>query len=162
MKKPLLMATDIKNDSDKNQNLRRRINRWGTVFRQFPKVIHLVWEAWPLGTIILPVLTIIVGVLPALPLYFIKMIVDGMAVWLAGDKAAGQQTVFLFVSLNIVVFLLQNGLEPLIQFVETVMESRLRFHIQNRVMQRSIELDMSFFETPSFYDKLQRAQREVG
>jgi ATP-binding cassette subfamily B protein len=125
-------------------------------------VIRLTWEAWPLGVICLPVLTVVTGLLPAAMLVFLKKIIDGLTIWTGGNSEAGSRIVFVYLALQIAALILQNGLGLLTQYLQTVLESRLRFVIQDRILQRSIELDVSFFETPSFYDKLQRAQREVG
>ncbi|KKM16183.1 hypothetical protein LCGC14_1688410 [marine sediment metagenome] len=148
----------------KKLRFHERLSQWKLIFQQCPKVIRLAWRAWPLGIAILPVLTITAGVLPAFSVYcLLKKVIDGVTLWTSGkDVAAGKEMVFLFLSFGIAALLLQHSLRVLIEFLQTVLESRLRFHIQERIMNQSIELDMSFFETPSFYDKLQRAQREVG
>lgn len=156
------MPPETEKHSNKKQAFRQRLDKWLLAVRQTPQVIKMAWQAWPVGTIIVPILTITAGSLPAISLYFLKKVIDGLTLWIGDDPAAGRQMVFLFLSLEISSLLLRYGLDLLIQFVQTVLESRLRFSIQDRIMNRAIDLDMSFFETPSFYDKLQRAQREVG
>ncbi|MDY7011832.1 MAG: ABC transporter ATP-binding protein [Planctomycetota bacterium] len=156
------MPPDTEKYPNKKQTFRRRLDKWLLAVRQTPQVIQMAWRAWPVGTIIVPILTITAGLLPAISLYFLKKVIDGLILWTGGNPEAGRQMVFLFLSLEIVSLLLRHGFDFLIQFVQTVLESRLRFCIQDRIMNRAIDLDMSFFETPAFYDKLQRAQREVG
>ena len=156
------MQTEDHSNSDKKQTFRQRLDEWAGVFKQSPRVIYLAWKAWPLGIILVPIVTIILGSLPALSLYFLKKIIDGVALWINQGSAAGKQMVILFLSLEVGALLLFHGLDLLNQFLQTVLEARLRFHIQHRIMQKAVELDISFFDTPSFYDKLQRAQREVN
>lgn len=156
------MVEEAKENLVDSISSRQRLEQWKVAFRQCPKVIRMTWAAWPLGTAIVPILTIFSGLLPAASLYFLKKIIDGVDLWMKEDATSGRNMVILFLSLQLLALLLRDGLELLTQYMQTVLESRLRYHIQNKIMQRSIALDMSFFETPSFYDKLQRAQREVG
>lgn len=155
------MKTEDNNNSDKKQRFRQHLDQWTMVFKQSPRVIHLAWKAWPLGIILVPIVTIILGTLPAFSLYFLKKIIDGVILWTTENPAAGKQMVFLFLSLEVGALLLLHGLDSLNQFLQKVLEARLRFHIQSSIMEKATELDISFFDTPSFYDKLQRAQREV-
>ena len=122
----------------------------------------MAWRAWPLGLMVLPPMTVLAGTLPALSLYFLKKVIDGVSLWLAGSAQAGRSMVFLYVILGFSALLLQRGLDQLIQLLQKAMEARLRYHVQTRIMQQSAAMDMSFFETPSSLDKLDRAQREVG
>lgn len=151
-----------KNYSDNTLNRRDRFNQYWIAFRQCPKVFRMAWNACSWGTLFIPVLTIIAGMLPALSLFFLKKIIDGITLWTTGHAVDGQKMVTLYVSLQCIVLLGRGGLDVLTQFIQTVVESRLRYYIQDKIMQRSISLDMSFFESPAFYDKLQRAQTEVG
>jgi len=144
------------------RSYRELAREWGLAFQQTPRVVALIWQAWPIGLILMLPLTILIGSLPALSLYFLKRVIDGVSLWLAGNAEAGRPEVILFAVLGFSVLVLQRGLDQILIVLRRVVEARLRHHVQMQIMRHSIGMDMSFFETPSYYDKLQRAQREIG
>lgn len=144
------------------QTLAQQLKHWLTVGRQTPQVLGLLWKAFPLGAILVPLLTVATAPLPAFTLYALKKVIDGVQVWKAGDAAAGQHVAMTFFALGMGSVVLQRGIDSLLGFVQNILQARLRYHIENQVIHRAVLLDMAFYENPSFYDKLQRAEREVG
>jgi len=144
------------------KSLRQRLTEWKATLRQTPRVLALVWQAYPLAASIVPVLTLVGGSLPAVYLYSAKKVLDGASLCLAGNMDAGKVMVARYLALGLGVMLLNRGLERLGRFLEELMRMRLAQLIQERILERAALLDMAFYETPAFYDKLQRAQREAG
>ena len=130
--------------------------------KQTPRVLRLVWSAFPLAATALAVLTIVSAPLPAFFLYCGGKVIDGVSKWMGGDAATGQRMVVLFLGVGLFANVLNRGLGHLRQFLEHLLRRRLEQHIQSRILDHATKLDVAFFETPSFYDKLQRAQRDAG
>ncbi|MHC4645396.1 MAG: ABC transporter ATP-binding protein [Planctomycetota bacterium] len=151
----------MKRESDK-ETLSRRLCEIFGVYRQTPRVIKLVWDSSPVLTIILPVTTIITGPLPVVRLYCWKKVIDGVALCLQRDMTSGQHMILVFLSLNVGLSFLLTGLSSLNRFLERILTLRLTRHVQSLIIGRANVLDMAFFETPAFYDKLERAQQESG
>ncbi len=156
------MVRDASQDGQEKQSFGRRPAEWFSAIRQTPRVIALVWRAHPTAAVLFPILTVAVGPLPALYLYCGKKVIDGVVLWLQGDALAGRPIVVLFLAVGLGVTLLQHALTHLSRFLEDLLRRRLQQHVQSRVLDRAATLDVAFFETPSFYDKLQRAQQEAG
>lgn len=131
-------------------------------FRQFLRMIRLVWNAYPRGVVAVVCLSIVGGGLPAVGLYASKRVIDGVTMWMAGDAASGRSLVVWFFGLALVVLTGQEVVRQMRQFVERVLQLRLTHRIQRNIIDRASSLDLSFYESPEFYDKLQRAQLEVG
>jgi ATP-binding cassette subfamily B protein len=144
------------------RTFRQRVDEWLLVVKQLPRVAGLMWRAHRGAAVALPLLTVLSGPLPAFALYCLKKVIDGVSAWMAHGADAGRPTVVLFMALGIGGLILQRALDAAIGFIETLLRSRLGFHIEGHLIARAVSLDMEHFETPSFYDKLERARREVG
>ena len=79
-------------DAEK-KSLNQRVSEYLLAVRQTPRVLRLVWEAYPGAALAVPFLMLIVGPMPALWLYCVKKVVDGVGLWLQGDVSAGRHTV---------------------------------------------------------------------
>jgi ATP-binding cassette subfamily B protein len=122
----------------------------------------MVWEAYPLGVMVVTGLAIVGGGLPALGLYASKGVIDGLTTWIAGDAAAGRSLVIWFLGLALVVMIGLAVITQLRGFFERMLQLRLTNRIQRKIIDQACALDLSFFESPEFFDKLQRARREAG
>jgi len=149
-------------DVTDKQSFFGRIATWLSPLRQTPRVLALVWKAYPVSAVVVPLLALVSAPVPALTLFSLKKVIDGVTLWLQGDPAGGRETILIFFGLVAALRLLQSGLESLRQFMERLLERRLAHYIQGRILERAVNLDISFFETPSFYDKLARAQGGIG
>ncbi len=144
------------------KTLRQRLEDWRAAFRQTPRVLALVWQAHPLAATLVPILTLASGSLPAIFLYTGKKVIDGASLCLTGQMEAGKAMLAHYLALGLGVMLLNRAIDYVSRYLEELMRLRLAQLIQTRILARATSLDMAFYETPAFYDKLQRAQREAG
>jgi ATP-binding cassette subfamily B protein len=144
------------------KTLRHRLEDWQAAFRQTPRVLALVWQAHPLAATIVPILTLVGGSLPAFFLYSGKKVIDGASLCLSGNMEAGKSMIAFYLAIGLGIMLLTRVLDHVSRYLEELMRLRLAQLIQTRILARATSLDMAFYETPVFYDKLQRAQREAG
>jgi len=61
----------------------------------------MLWAAFPLGAIVIPVISFFLGVIPAGILYCGKRVIDGVELWIGGSVNEGQHFVFCFIGLEI-------------------------------------------------------------
>ena len=47
-------------------------------------------------------------------------------------------------------------------FVQGVLTDLFRIHANTMILKKSVQLDLAYYETPSFYNNLQRAQQDAG
>jgi len=122
-------------------------------------MIRLVRRACPRLALVVPVLTLLEAPLPALQLYCWKRVIDGTGLWL--QSGTRQDAIVLYLLLSLGITLLMGGLDALTRLLERLLNLRLTHHIQAQVLGHANTLDLAFFELPSFYDKLERAQQDA-
>jgi ATP-binding cassette, subfamily B, bacterial len=138
-----------------------RLRETAATYRLTPRVLKIVWRSHPKATAALCLLTVALGPLPTAFLYCGKKVFDGVTLWKDGDPTRAWNVLVLYVGLGFGIILIQTAIQHVIRFLEEVLRNRLQYAIQRQVLVKAGELDIVFFETPSFYDKLQRAQRDV-
>ncbi len=134
-----------------------------TAFTSLPRVLKIVWNAQPLSTLLLGLLNIAQGVVPALTAWVSKLLID--AVVLAIREKGGQgslQVVIWLVVAQFGVQALSSLLQTLANIVQQLLQEQLSYSVQLLVMEKANTLDLSFFEDAKFYDALQQAQREAA
>jgi ABC-type multidrug transport system fused ATPase/permease subunit len=137
------------------------MKRFFTVFRYSPRAIALVWQTSPSLTVILALLTLAGGLLPAAVAYVGKLIVD--AVVAASQSGGGNNAIALsYVTLEAFLVVLLAAT----QRGSTVSQSLLRLLLAQKVnvliLEKALTLNLSHFEDSEFYDKLNRARREAS
>jgi ATP-binding cassette subfamily B protein len=101
-------------------------------------------------------------VLPLLPLYLMKLMVDAVTAGLtAPDKGmAFRQVLFLICLMGIVtlVGVLARSIAGLVSEAQSL---AVTDHMNNVLHAKSIEVDLEYYESAQYYDTLHRAQREA-
>ncbi len=130
--------------------------------RMIPKALGLVWEATPGLATANAFLTAVQGVLPAVAIYFSKVIVDGVLEAFRTQAPSETNHVLVLVGLWFGVQLLNSLLQTIQQVVSSLQGDLLSNHISVRLMEKASTLDLAYFENAQFYDKLENARREAG
>ncbi len=121
----------------------------------------LVWGATRKWTTVAFILTVIQGVLPLALLYLIKLIVDTIAQSIQSDSIATDfSTVAYYIVAAFAVMIIQAGLQQLASYAEEIQTTLVSNHVVNLIHEKSISLDLSYYENPEYYDTLHRAQQE--
>lgn len=134
-----------------------------TVLSNTPKLLRLVWQASHAYTILMGFITIIDGIMPVCQMWIGKLIVDNVVYAVKSQVPTDElRKLFVLVALGLTLVLAENLLQRLRGFMEETMNEILSDHSNNLLMSKSIELDLAYYETPSFYDKLRIAQAHGG
>ena len=136
--------------------------RASLTFRMIPRALGLVWEATPRYAAANAALTVSQGVLPAITLYFSKLIVDGVITAASVHTRAATQHVLTLVVLWFGAQLLSSLLQTAGTLVTSLESDLLSNFISVRLMEKANMLDLSYFENAQFYDKMENARREAG
>lgn len=132
-----------------------------------PKALALVWQAAPRWTAAWAILLVIQGLLPVATVYLTRALVDNLTATSAAAPTATltwavlQPTLWI-VALMVVVLLLGEALRSLAGYVRTVQAELVRDHIGRLIHDKSIAVDMTFFDSPDYYDHLHRARYEAA
>jgi ATP-binding cassette subfamily B protein len=131
--------------------------------RNVRRAFRLVWEAHRLSTILMVVWTVVGGLLPLAQAYIAKLIVDGVVGSLqsGATPAEGLRIVAPYLIAEFVLVVLQSGVAQARSLTEHVLHARLNLTINTRIIRKSLDLDLAYFENAEYYDKLQNARREA-
>jgi ATP-binding cassette subfamily B protein len=121
----------------------------------------LVWKASRGWTILSMSLSIIQGVFPLLTLYIMKLIIDAITLAVkTGDASASyKQVIFLIIAATLVT-IFQSALGLLNGYVAEAQSAVVTDYVAGTLHQKSIAIDLAYYENPDYYDTLHRAQRE--
>src|ERR1041385_4746142 len=123
-----------------------------------PRALELIWEVARPWTIAWIVLLVVQGLLPAAIVYLTKLVVDGVVVALRNGSS---RPVLLPLLLLGGVLLLMEVVRNAINWVRTVQAELLQDHITSLIHEKSVSVDLAFYELSDYYDHLHRARREA-
>jgi ATP-binding cassette, subfamily B, bacterial len=128
-----------------------------------PRTLRLVWKAAPQYTLAWFVLLLVQGLLPVASIYLIKLLIDGL---LAAAKTHGA---WEYVRPTIVtavfaagIILLTEFLQGLSDWIRTAQSELIQDHIKELIHQQSAQVDLAFYESPEYYDRLDQARTEAA
>jgi len=123
-------------------------------FASIPRVMKLVLSASTLFTVLMGILSILQGFMPALSIEITRLVVNSVEV---GIRIRSVNPIWFPVGLQLAVVLLTSLLSTLGNIVQQLLQEKVSNKIQLLVLEKSNTLDLSFFEDPAFYDKLRQA-----
>jgi ATP-binding cassette subfamily B protein len=125
--------------------------------RNIPPLLHMVWQSGPgiVGSNIF--LRILAALIPVAMLAVTRLIVDNvMAV--ASHQEPLKTTLWSLVALEFFLAGLSSILSRLIGYLDTLFADRYTLYISTLVMEHASSLDLTTYENPTFYDRLERAR----
>ncbi len=153
--------------SKKHNSRRRRFSLGGlrqslSIFRYSGRALSLVWTTSHRLTLILALLTLVAGLLPAAIAYLGKLIVDSVVVASQSGAASDRWLALGYVGVEAIAVMILAGT----QRGQTVCQSLLRVLLGQRVnvliLEKALSLDLPHFEDSEFYDKMTQARREAS
>jgi len=140
------------------ESIKQKIRR----LLQLGRAVRFVWQSakgWTIGN---GILLVIQGVLPLLPLYLMKLMVDGVTAGAsAPDKGVALRHVLLLVGLMAAVTLFASLLRSISGLVSAWQAHIVTDHMNDVLLAKSVEVDLEYYESARYYDTLHRAQREA-
>jgi ATP-binding cassette subfamily B protein len=132
-------------------------------FTHTPQAVRFVWRTNPWATVGLGLLTLGGALLPATQAWVGKLIVDGVVASVqSGQDAQRIRKVFIYLSLELVLFLLSAGFNHGRRMIQQLIQLQLANRIRAEIIRKALTLDLAYFEDSDFYDRLQNARREGG
>jgi ATP-binding cassette subfamily B protein len=138
------------------------VSRFVGVFRYTGRAVRLVWSTHRGLTVALFVLSLVAGFLPASIAYTGKLIVDAVVKAMESGAEADRTMALVWVGAELglvaLVAAAQRGLEVSKQLLRALLGQR----VNEMILERALELELSDFEDPEIYDKMTRARREAS
>lgn len=126
--------------------------------RYVPRALRLVWAAAAGWTLASTVLLVVQGLLPVLTVFLTRDLVNALVALIdSGGDAALLRPALGTVLLMGAVLLTGEALGSVQTYVRMLLAERTQDHMNNLIHAKAIALDMEFYESPVYYDQLQRA-----
>lgn len=124
-----------------------------------PRVARLVWSASPPLTVLLGVLNLAQGFIPAASVSVTALIIDSV-VRAFQSPTHNMTAVLFFVGLQLLITLLSSLLGTLSNIAQQLMQEQVSNRVQLDILKKAATLDLSFYENPEFYDKMRQAANQ--
>ncbi len=122
-----------------------------------PPVLHIVWESGPTVVTWNLILRVLVSFLPICLGKVAQYIVDGVNHVISYHQPLAPRFWWL-VALELSLAVLAGFLTRLIDYCDSLLADRYTNHVSVQVMRHAAALDVTAYEDPVFYDRLERAR----
>lgn len=137
-------------------------DRYLGVFKYSGHALKLVWStSWRL-TVLLAMLTLVAGVLPAAIAYVGKLIVDQVVHASSSGAAAARTLAYWYVGAEAALVVAMAGAQRGLSVCQSLLRAQLGHRVNVLILEKALTLDLTQFEDSEFYDKLTRARREAS
>ena len=144
------------------RTLRERLRGARTLFRQVPGTLRLVWEADARGAVIVAALTLVLALLPAGIAWVGKLIVDGVVAAARTGAEPERSRVLELVAAELGLMAVQLAASRLLGHRRELLRGALGNRVNERILEKALELELRHFEDADVYDKMQNARREAS
>jgi ATP-binding cassette subfamily B protein len=144
---------------DLRSRLKRLRDSVGGTVRGLPKVARLTWQASPILTITIGLVTLVAGLLPTVTAYAAKLLLDAVVAAIQGHGTTSTivwLTVFQFGILTLTA--ISSALTTVGQ---QLLQEKMSLTIRHQVMDHSSKLHLAYFEGSASYDMLRQAAQEA-
>jgi ATP-binding cassette subfamily B protein len=137
-----------------------RVRELRSALHQVPGTFALIWRADHGGAIALAALTALAAVLPAGIAWTGKLIVDAVVAAGKGQGAPGPVTQLVLLELGLMAASMTAA--RLLGLQRELLRARLGNVVNERILEKALELELRHFEDAGVYDKMQNARREAS
>ncbi|MGB7375062.1 MAG: ABC transporter ATP-binding protein [Rivularia sp. (in: cyanobacteria)] len=144
--------------------IRNNLRQSFAVFRYSGRAVNLVWTTNRTLTIILAILTLVAGLLPAAVAYIGKLIVDAVVATrsLTLQDNLNTSLPLMYVGFEAVAVALLAGSQRGLSIAQSLLRVLLGQRVNVLIIEKALTLELSQFEDSEFYDKMTNARREAS
>ena len=132
------------------------------VLTQLPRTLRLVWRAGPGQALSIMLLSGLAGLLPLALAWVGQHIVDGVIAAVAAPDGPARDEVLRWVAIELGLMIASGWVARAHGIARSVLGGKLGFDTNVQILEKSIALELSAFEDPATYDRLQNARREAS
>lgn len=125
--------------------------------RQVPPVLRIVWESGPAVVTFGIVVRILTALLPIGLLAISKRIIDNIVLVVAHHQPV-PKTFWYLVAAEFALALAGSVLTRILDYLDSLLADKYTRHVSIEVMRHAAQLDLTAYEDPIFYDRLERAR----
>ncbi len=142
---------------------RARLSKARDQFAQLPRALDLLWQVaarWTAGSAILALAQ---ALLPAAGVWLSRSLIDGIvAAARAGGTLRAARPALVAGALIAAIAIASEILRVADGWVRTNLSERVQDHIMSLVHRKSAEVDLAFYDSADFFDRLHRARAETS
>lgn len=144
--------------------IRNNLRQSFAVFRYSGRAVNLVWTTSHTLTIILAILTLVAGLLPAAVAYIGKLIVDAVVETrnLTLQDNLNTSLPLMYVGFEAVAVALLAGSQRGLSIAQSLLRVLLGQRVNVLILEKALTLELSQFEDSEFYDKMTNARRQAS
>ena len=128
-----------------------------SALRNVPAVLKIVWDSGPAVVVFGLVSRLLASLLPVVLLWITKLIIDGIVHAVATHQPV-QPGFWWLVATEFSLAVLTSVLVRAIDYSDSLLADKYTRHVSIQVMSHASGLDLSAYEDPAFYDRLERAR----
>ncbi len=142
--------------------LGQTVGQFRSVFRYSGKALTLLWTTSRILTVILVILTIGSGLLPAVVAYVGKLIVDSVVVAARSGLEIDRQLALRYVGMEALVIMVSAACQRGLIVCQSLLRVLLGQRVNVLILEKALTLDLAHFEDSEFYDKITQARSEAS
>lgn len=151
----------MKREQREARDWRARLRESWAALGNTPRVVHLIWKTNPGLTTVIFIATLLSSLAPAGIIWITKQIIDGVVAAIQNPEV-GLAPLLPWLAAGLIIALLNDLLSSAARLAEDLLRDLLSNRIYEMIIAKAISLDLSYFENPTFYDMLERADNETG
>ncbi len=133
------------------------IKRVPAAFASLPRVLRLVWSTSAVLTVMLGLLSLAQGFMPAVTVTISGLVIDSVVRAIRIQSIA---PIWLPVVLQLGAALASSLLSTFSNTVQQLLQEQVANRVQLDILKKANTLDLSFFENPESYDKIRQAANQ--
>ncbi len=132
---------------------------WGeriAALKNVPPVLRILWDSGPAVVSWGLILRVFVAAAPVAAGYVAARIVSGVEQAISGHGTP--RHFWWIVGLEVALVILTGVFQRLIDYSDSLLADRYTHYVSIRVMRQAAQLDLTTYENPEYYDRLERAR----
>ncbi len=134
------------------------------VLRDYPRVLRLIWVSSPRYALLTVLLALVSSATPLAQVWATKLILDRLAaVFRLGERATTFTVGSLIapVALIAIVWIIGGASRSTLEGIRGLLSQQVENHASYLMLRKAAELDVAFFETPAFFDRMNNARQDI-
>ncbi|NJR40240.1 MAG: ABC transporter ATP-binding protein [Leptolyngbyaceae cyanobacterium CSU_1_4] len=145
-----------------NRSPQAQHSRTLSIFRYCGRAVALVWTTHRQLTLVLALLTLMAGLIPATIAYLGKLIVDGVVLAAQSQLAIDRLQALQYLAMEAIAVAFLAGCQQGMALCQSLLRVLLGQKVNVLILEKALTLDLAHFEDSEFYDKMTRARREAS
>src|SRR5438270_3349139 len=133
------------------------IKRVPAAFASLPRVLRLVWSTSAVLTVMLGLLSLAQGFMPAITVTISGLVIDSVV---QAIRIHSITPIWLPVGLQLGAALASSLLSTFSNTVQQLLQEQVSNRVQLEILKKADTLDLAFFENPESYDKIRQAANQ--